>query len=309
MPPISGIIPPLVTPLRGRDSLDMPGLERLLEHVLGGGVHGLFILGSTGEGPGLGYGLRRELITRVCAQVAGRVPVLVGITDSAFTESLAIARHAADAGAAAVVAAPPFYFPAGQPELAEWIDHLVTELPLPLTLYNMPALTKVSLGPDTLRRAADHPRVVGLKDSSGDLRYFRELITLKQRRPDWTILIGPEEKLAESLAAGGDGGVCGGANLFPRLFVDLFSAFRTGNDTLVAELHGRVMRVSESLYHVGSYSSAWIKGLKCALSCAGLCDDFMAEPAHRFRAPERARVAAALRNLAAEIGGGLTVVG
>ncbi|MFN0067282.1 MAG: dihydrodipicolinate synthase family protein [Limisphaerales bacterium] len=307
MPAFSGIIPPLVTPLLGRDILDVAGLERLLEHVVGGGVHGLFILGSTGEGPGLGYALRRELITRTCRQVAGRVPVLVGITDCAFTESLAIAHHAAEAGAAAVVAAPPFYFPAGQPELADWIDHLATDLPLPLTLYNMPALTKVSLGMETLRLAADHPHIVGLKDSSGDLNYYQELLTLKQRRPDWTILIGPEEKLADSLAAGGDGGVCGGANLFPQLFVEIFDAHRAGALARVAELHGLVMQASESLYHVGSYSSAWIKGLKCALSCAGICDDFMAEPAHRFRAPERTRIAAALRRLAAEIGGGLTV--
>ncbi|HMO63788.1 MAG TPA: dihydrodipicolinate synthase family protein [Verrucomicrobiota bacterium] len=301
MPVLSGIIPPLVTPLRGRDELDLPGLERLLEHVLAGGVHGLFILGSTGEGPGLGYALRRELITRVCAQVAGRVPVLVGITDSAFTESLAIARHAAEAGAAAVVAAPPFYFPAGQPELSEWIDHLVAALPLPLTLYNMPALTKVALAPETLRRAMDHPRIVGLKDSSGDLGYFRELVALRRQRPDWSILIGPEEKLAGSLALGGDGGVCGGANLFPRLHVELAAAFQAGDPARVDALQAQVMRVSEALYHVGSYSSAWIKGLKCALSCAGLCDDFMAEPAHRFRAPERARIAAALERLQAEV--------
>lgn len=303
MTKFSGIIPPLVTPLSGRDSLDVAGLERLLEHVLAGAVHGLFILGSTGEGPALGYALRRELITRTCRQVGGRVPVLVGITDSAFTESLAVARHAAEAGAAAVVAAAPFYFPAGQPELREWIDHLVAELPLPLTLYNMPALTKVSLGLETLRRAADHPRILGVKDSSGDLGYFRELVTLRRHRPDWSILIGPEEKLADALTAGGDGGVCGGANLFPDLFVELFNAFRAGDQPRVAELHDRVMKVSGSLYHVGSYSSAWIKGLKCALSCAGLCDDFMAEPARRFRAPERARIAAALHQLGFKVGG------
>lgn len=301
MPAFTGIIPPLITPLRGRDDLDLPGLERLLEHVLAGGVHGLFILGSTGEGPGLGYALRRELITRVCAQVAGRVPVLVGITDSAFSESLAIARHAAAAGAAAVVAAPPFYFPAGQPELGEWIEHLVAELPLPLTLYNMPALTKVPLAVETVRRATAHAGIVGLKDSSGDLGYFQALVELRRERPDWSILIGPEEKLAESLALGGDGGVCGGANLFPRLYVELVAAQRAGDQARVAALHAQILRVSEALYHVGSYSSAWIKGLKCALSCAGLCDDFMAEPAHRFRAPERARIAAALERLRAEV--------
>src|SRR5512136_2166219 len=83
---VRGIIPPLVTPLRERDTLDAAGLERLIEHVLSGGVHGLFILGTTGEGPSLSYRLRREVISRTCRQVANRVPVLVGITDTAFVE-------------------------------------------------------------------------------------------------------------------------------------------------------------------------------------------------------------------------------
>src|SRR5271169_3766297 len=136
--PLTGIIPPMVTPLRDRDGLDFAGLEKLIEHILAGGVNGLFILGTTGEGPGLSYRLRRELIERVCKQVRQRVPVLVGITDTAFVESVNVARAAADFGADAVVAAPPYYLPEAPPELQEYLDHLVAELPLPLFLYNMP---------------------------------------------------------------------------------------------------------------------------------------------------------------------------
>src|SRR5215831_1347770 len=114
--PLTGIIPPMVTPLLGRDELDAPGLERLIEHIVAGAVNGLFILGTTGEGPSLSYRLRRELIDRVCRQVKHRVPVLVGITDTAFVESVNVARHAAETGADAVVVAPPYYMPEGQPE-------------------------------------------------------------------------------------------------------------------------------------------------------------------------------------------------
>ena len=173
--PLTGIIPPMVTPLRARDELDIAGLEKLLEHILSGGVSGLFILGTTGEGPSLSYRLRREFIERVCQQVKRRVPVLVGITDTAFVESVNLARQAADCGADAVVAAPPYYMPEGQPELQEWLDHLVPELPLPLFLYNMPPLTKVSYEIETVRHALDHPRIIGLKDSSGDLNYFKNV--------------------------------------------------------------------------------------------------------------------------------------
>jgi len=131
-PSLRGIIPPVVTPLLGRDELDAAGLERLIAHMLAGGVHGLFILGTTGEAPGLSYRLRRDLIERVCRQVAGRVPVLVGITDTAFVEALNLSRFAAEAGAASLVLAPPYYYPNSQPELLEYILRIAPELPLPL---------------------------------------------------------------------------------------------------------------------------------------------------------------------------------
>ncbi|HEX8202868.1 MAG TPA: dihydrodipicolinate synthase family protein, partial [Isosphaeraceae bacterium] len=165
--PLRGIIPPMVTPLRDRDRLDLPGLERLIEHILRGGVHGLFLLGTTGEAPGLSHRLRCELVERTCEQVGDRVPVLVGITDTAFVESIEMAEHAADAGAHAAVLAAPYYFPAGQPELAEYIEQIAGEVPLPIFLYNMPSHTKLSFEPETIARALELPNVVGLKDSSG----------------------------------------------------------------------------------------------------------------------------------------------
>src|SRR5579864_2766272 len=180
---LRGIIPPMVTPLRDRDDLDVAGLERLVEHILAGGVSALFILGTTGEGPGLSYRLRRDLITRVCRQVKQRVPVLVGITDTSFVESVELARHAALKGADAVVVAPPYYLPEAQPELQEYLDHLVPELPLPLFLYNIPSLTKVHIEPETVRRALDVPRIIGYKDSSGDLAYFEKMAEIARQRP------------------------------------------------------------------------------------------------------------------------------
>lgn len=299
--PLTGIVPPMITPLRDRDALDVPGLERLVEHLLGGGVSGLFVLGTTGEGPSLSYRLRRELVALVCRHVRGRVPVLVGITDTAIVESLNLARFAADAGATALVAAPPYYLPGGQPELQEYLAHLVRELPLPLVLYNMPALTKVSFALETVGRAMDDPRIVGLKDSSGDMAYFRGAADLLARRPDWTLLVGPEEHLMDAVLAGGHGGVSGGANIFPSLYVSLFRACVTGDATRAQALHAQVLRVGAALYRVGQHPSAIIKGIKCALACLGVCDDFMAEPFHRFRAGERALVAQRLAELQAEV--------
>jgi len=283
--------------LRDRDTLDVDGLERLIEHILSGGVSGLFILGTTGEGPSLSYRLRREFIERVCRQVKHRVPVLVGITDTAFVESVNLARHAAETGADAVVVAPPYYMPEGQPELLEWLDHLVPELPLPLFLYNMPPLTKVAYELETVRRAMDQPRIVGLKDSSGDMAYFNQAAALLPGRPDWTLLMGPEAKLLDALQAGGHGGVNGGGNLFPKLYVSVCAAFRAGDLARARELQKLVQHISQSLYRIGRHPSSVVKGIKCALSCLGICHDFLAEPFHRFRAEERALVESRLKEI------------
>jgi 4-hydroxy-tetrahydrodipicolinate synthase len=293
-----GIIPPIITPLRSRDELDVDGLERLIEHILTGGVHGLFVLGTTGEAPSLSYRLRRELIERTCRQVAGRVPVLVGITDTAFVEAIGISRWAEQCGAQALVVSAPYYFPNSQPELLEYVQHLAPELPLPLFLYNMPTHTKTIFEVETVRRAMQIPNIVGLKDSSGNMLYFHQLIGLLPERPEWSLLVGPEELLAESVLLGGHGGVCGGANLQPRLYVDLYEACIARQLDRAQTLHARVMQTSSTLYRVGRHGSAFLKAIKCALHEVGICDDFMAEPFHRFREEERARV----RKVLAELG-------
>ncbi|MHC4436804.1 MAG: dihydrodipicolinate synthase family protein [Planctomycetota bacterium] len=284
--PLRGIIPPMITPLLDRDTLDVPGLERLIEHILSGGVHGLFILGTTGEAPGLSYRLRYELIDHACKHVNRRVPVLVGITDTCFIESVNIANKARDAGAQAVVLAPPYYFPAGQAELIEYLEHLTPELPLPLFLYNMPSLTKAVFEPQTVKAAAQINGIVGIKDSSGNMAYFHQLQSVLHDRPDFSLLMGHEELLAEAVLLGACGGVCGGANILPKLYVDLYNAARSRDLETMEALQKRVMQISTSIYGVGRYHSSYLKGLKCSLSCMGICSDFLAEPFHRFRSAE-----------------------
>jgi 4-hydroxy-tetrahydrodipicolinate synthase len=277
----------MITPLLDRDTLDVAGLERLIEHILSGGIHGLFILGTTGEAPSLSYRLRYELIDHACKQVNGRVPVLVGITDTCFVESINTANKARDAGAQAVVLAPPYYFPAGQAELLEYLQHLTPELPLPLFLYNMPSLTKAVIEPQTVRAAADIKGIAGLKDSSGNMVYFHQLQSMLKDHPDFALLIGREELLAESVLLGGHGGVSGGANFIPKLYVDLYKAACSRDLPTIEALHEKVMQISSAIYNVGRHGSSYLKGLKCTLSCMNICSDFLAEPFHRFRSTER----------------------
>lgn len=293
---LQGIIPPMVTPLRDRDQLDHAGLERLVDHLVAGGVHALFVLGTTGEAPSLSYRLRRELVDFVANQLCARLPLLVGITDTSFIESVHLAEHAARSGASAVVLSTPYYFPAGQTELCTYVENLVAAVPLPVILYNIPSLTKVPFEIATLQRLAQHPSIIGVKDSSGDLDYFSQLPALRSERPDWFFLMGPEALLPEAMRCGGDGGVCGGANIYPELFVALYESLLAGNSQQTQRLHAVVLRL-QHIYDVGKYASRFIKATKCALSLRNLCDDFLAEPFHRFHAPERERVAAILADV------------
>lgn len=298
---VRGIVPPVVTPLRDAATLDDAGLERLVEHLVVGGVHGLFVLGTTGEAPGLDAALKQRMVARTCALARGRIPVFVGISDPSFVETLRLAERAAASGAAALVLAPPYYFPAGQPELLEYLEHLVPRLPLPLLLYNMPAMTKLVFEPDTVRKAFEIPGIIGMKDSSGSMAYLHKVRSVLPPDCAASLLVGPEELLGEAVLFGYDGGVCGGANVFPKLYVALYEAAARGDLATTLNLHAQVVRVGQLLYGVGKHGSSLIKGIKCALSCLGVCDDFMAEPFHRFRAPERAVIAAAVQTLIGEV--------
>jgi dihydrodipicolinate synthase/N-acetylneuraminate lyase len=276
--PFRGIVPPMVTPLNGPDELDVAGLERLIEHMLAGGVHGLFILGTTGDGPALSYELRRQVIERTCHLVAGRVPVLVGITDTSYIESIRMAEIAAAAGAAAAVVAPPYYFHVSQADLMRLVESMARDSPLPIYLYNMPDLTKMVWTPQTVALASDIPQVLGLKDSSGDMDYLRAALAAVKHKPDFSVLIGPEHLLLDGLLAGVHGGVCGGANLFPYVLTALFDAFSRGDVATARTLQERIIEIGTPLYKTGESQSSYIRGLKGALEVSGICSGKLAWP-------------------------------
>lgn len=294
--PDGGIVPPLITPLLERDALDVEGFERLVNHVVEGGVHGVFVLGTSGEAPSLSYRLRREVIDRTCQFVRGRVPILVGITDTSLVEAVGLARHAATAGAQALVTSAPYYFPAGQPELIDFVERLLPEIPLPLYVYNMPQMTKTAFDPDTIRRLAQLNGIAGLKDSSGDLDYFAHLIEVAKERPDWRLFVGPEHLLVDVIRLGGHGGVNGGGQIDPKLLVSLYEAAKSGDTARIAPLQQRLLQLGE-IYRIGRHASAVIKGMKCSLSLMGICNDRMADPLTRFNPPERERVRQVLAGL------------
>jgi 4-hydroxy-tetrahydrodipicolinate synthase len=265
------------------------GLKNLLEHLINGGVHGIFILGTTGEGPSLSYAVRKQLISETCRIVNKKVPVLVGITDTSFDGTLEIANHAKKVGADALVVAPPYYFPIAQEEMGDYLESLVPMLPLPFMLYNMPSCTKLHLSIDVVRRAKELG-AIGIKDSSGDLSYLYMLIEEFKSDPAFSIIAGTELYLPETIMYGGHGSVAGGANFFPRLFVDLYEAAMAQNLEKVKLLRDKVIKVHQTIYEVGEYPSRHIKGTKAALMAMGICQDHNAEPLDRFTEEQRNRI-------------------
>ena len=295
--PLRGIVPPLASPLLDEDTLDVDGLERLVEHVLEGGVSGLFVLGTTGEGPSLGRRLRRELIEQACRITAGRAPVLVGVTDSSLPESVDLATFAESCAAAAIVVAPPFYFKASQTDLLDYVKRLADRSPLPMFLYNIPGCTKVSFDPETVRAAADIPGVVGIKDSCGDIENFRRLIELLSDRPNFTLMMGPDKLTARAIMMGAHGAVSGGANLFPKHYVSLYAAASAGDRETVDKLQEKVVRVYDTIYHAIEDPVSYVKSVKCALSHMGICGDTMVPPLQSFNAADSETIAANLKEL------------
>lgn len=282
MKKIRGIIPPMVTPLIDNNTLDHKGTENLLNHICDGGVHGIFILGTNGEGPSLSDKIKREMITHTCNILKGKIPVLVGISDTDFIESINLAEFAAKAGAHSVVVAPPFYFAPAEPELMQYYEHLAEKLPLPFFIYNMPTMTKVDIQPDTVDKLSKLKGAIGYKDSSGNMVNFHNTLIKLEGRDDFSILMGAEPLLADSILFGGDGGVTGGANFAPRLFVDMFNAADKGDIPTVRMLQKRICEL-EKIYSIGKHPcSRGIKGTKGVLAEMGICSDYMAEPFHAF---------------------------
>ena len=285
-----GIIPPMITPLNLDLSLDVPHAEKLIEHLIEGGVHGIFILGTTGEFAGLSSDVKSDLIRLSCRQVKGRVPILVGITDCSFVESLDLAAIAKESGADALVAAAPFYMNIGQEELIFYYQKLVNEVELPLFLYDMPSHTKINIEIESVAELAKHPNIIGIKDSSGNSKNFRALCDAFRDQPDFKIFVGPEEILAETLEMGGHGGVTGGANLFPKLYVALYEAFQKKEIETVKKLQDTILFLSKNLYTNGTYRSSYLKGLKAAMAFEGLCQGNFAPPLFPYSNAEKAEL-------------------
>lgn len=287
----------MVTPLTAEGKIDEPAAVRLVEHLISGGVHGIFILGTTGESQSIPAYARHDFTSLVGKLIAGRVKYLVGVTETCLEDALSLAATARNACADGVVAAPPYYYTPSQSDLVRYYTALADASPLPVYLYNMPSHVKVNIAPGTVQKLASHPNIRGLKDSSANMTYFQTLLHLTAQEDDFVLFVGPEELTGECVLLGAAGGVNGGGNMFPELYVAQYEAASAGNLERVRELQKVIMEISVLLYNLGDGPSSYLQGLKCALSELGLCGAALALPYKEFDDAHRSQVAAALERI------------
>ena len=293
-----GLIPPMVTPLDAKRRLDKVGVKKMVKHLLDGGVDGIFLLGTTGEGPHLSYAIRRELVKETCRLVKGRVPVLVGITETDIEDALAFAKDCKSYGASGVVAAPPYYFKLTQAECLAWFTELADRLPLPLVVYDMPAHTDTVIEPATIAKLASHPNIIAMKDSSSIIALFNKFrVALEPYAEKFSLFMGPDEAMGEAVLLGADGGVCTGANLWPAQFKAMYLAAKAGDVEKVRRLQRFTTMSSYLLYGLGQGQIGFLKGVKCALAEMGLIQNVLAAPFTPFEGADRRKVKAALKAL------------
>ena len=275
---LSGIVCPLATPLTDERRIDEAGLRRLVGRVMDGGVRAVFVMGSTGEFPAFSREERRFAIETVVDEVAGRLPVLAGVSDSGTELAARNARDAEAAGADAVVATLPYYFPPYSDRAAlDHFRHIAGSTSLPLIIYNIPQLVKGAVAVEAVAALAEDRSAAGIKDSSADFEYFQSLIFRLSDMPHFRILQGSEFHLAASLLMGAHGGVLGIANLAPGLCVQLYEAASGGSPQRIEqarELQRRLTALSR-IFQVGESP---LGSLKAAMSMLDICSPVTTMP-------------------------------
>ncbi|MCG8479737.1 MAG: 4-hydroxy-tetrahydrodipicolinate synthase [Spirochaetales bacterium] len=253
-----GIIPPLVTPFTHDGSVDEDGLRAVIRYVVGGGVHGVFIAGSTGEAYALSDDQLLRALEIALDEINGEVPVFVGTGRVTTAESVRITRAVESAGADAISVVTPYFITPSQSELCDHYAAIAGATRLPILLYNNPGRTGVVIEPESIRRLAQIDNIVGIKDSSGNMGKMVE--TLRICPSDFGVFCGFDMIIFNTLCAGGVGAVPASGNIAPRLIVDLYDHFRSNRFEEARRLQEKLAPL-RSAFGLGTFPAVLKEGL------------------------------------------------
>jgi 4-hydroxy-tetrahydrodipicolinate synthase len=294
---LRGIITPMVTPLLADETLDVAGTRRLVRYLLGAGVHGLFVLGSTGEFPRLTDKTREHAIEVVVEEANGRVVVLAGVSDTGTARVIEHAKRAQQAGADAAVSTLPFPFKLTTPHTQiDYYRTLTEAVEMPWMIYNVPPLIGVGIAAATFGQLALLlPNLVGAKDSE-TVMHLQDTVEFT-RATGFRVFQGNEYNLNTSILMGAAGGTPSPSNLFPALYVELYNLSVAGRHTEAAALQSRLNRLVDGLDAAcGDVPSLkWPGVVKEGLAMLGICGVETARPTVPCTDDDRNVVADVLR--------------
>lgn len=283
-PSIAGILVPHMVPLDGRGRINEAELARYVSWLVERGVHGLYPNGSTGEFTRFTAEERRRIVSVVCEAAAGRVPVVAGAAEANVAETIAACEHCHAAGARAVAIVAPFYFKLSPESVYAYFREIARETPIDITLYNIPMLAS-PIDVATVRRLAEEcPRVIGIKDSSGDISNMQRMIAaVRPTRPDFIFLTGWDAALVPMLLAGCDGGVHATSGIVPEVTRAIYDDVRAGR--LEAAI-ARQWRITD-LLDVAFLGADFPEGFRIAAGLRGFRMGESRQPATDVQRAER----------------------
>jgi 4-hydroxy-tetrahydrodipicolinate synthase len=285
---IKGSLPALVTPFRNGE-LDLETLKKLVEWHIGEGSNGLVPVGTTGESPTLSHREHETVVEEVVKAAAGRIPVIAGAGSNNTVEAIRLARHAEAVGADALLVVTPYYNKPTQRGLIAHFTAVHDCCNLPIIIYNIPPRSVVDMSPATMGELAQLPRIVGVKDATGDLaRVSYQRITCG---PDFIQLSGEDATAHGFNAQGGVGCISVTANVAPRLSSELQAACAAGDYGKALEIQDRLMPL-----HKAIFTEPGLVGVKYAMSRLDLCSEEVRLPLTGLSDPTRGLVDDALRH-------------
>ena len=274
-----GVIPPLVTLLTADEEIDEQGTRKLIEYVISGGVHGIFLMGTTGEGMRIRDREYEKAIGIAVEQVKGRVAVLVGCSDFGTRRALERICVAERMGASAVVITLAYYLPGlNTQEIIRYYRQLAWESQIPVFVYNLPLGNQPIIDPDTVEELSGVDNIAGIKDSSQDWAHLSNLIPRFKDRDDFRVFVGTEVLMVKSITSGAHGCVPSLGNVEPDLCVQLYKAIKDGNLQQVDSLEKKMMDARERIYIRGSSWLSYISAIKSALGVIGISGQKVTEP-------------------------------
>jgi 4-hydroxy-tetrahydrodipicolinate synthase len=245
---LEGIFTPLLVPLDERDRVNEGEFRRFVSWLIERGVHGLYPNGSTGEFTRFTAEERRRIVQVVADECGGRVPILAGAAEANVRETLAACEAYAEMGARAVAIVAPFYYKLTPESVYAYFAEIARHSPIDITLYNIPMFASPIDVPTIERLAREFPRVIGIKDSSGDLASMMRMIAaVRPHRPDFSFLTGWEAVLVPMLMIGCDGGTHASSNVVPEITRRMYDLYRSGNHSGAMQWQFRILELFDAM--------------------------------------------------------------